>query len=224
MLSKGTFHIEPSQSFHPNFFLTFPSSELASPNTGCQLNVFYDLPRDIILDPYQLKDLESTLGSAKIYGKVDLEVPVSEISENETPSLLLSPVIPSQEPVELKVPVHMRYQYPAAKGKGTHEKINIQAPYVFWSCPQDVTLADKFEVDPQPPYLVQKEFLRTDNIYPLVLSNQNMTQEILVPKGQLEVEQWVQTITLGCIGLSFVWVVFTISLKAFRNFRLAKED
>ncbi|KAK9765980.1 hypothetical protein K7432_005270 [Basidiobolus ranarum] len=227
MLTQGTFDIEPKQSFHPNLLIHFPTSDLSTPHALCKLNVFYDLPRDIILDPYQLNDLEPYLGKAKIYGKVELEVPVSEISEKEAPSLLISPVISTQdgqELVEIKVPVHMRYQLPANIGEGTHESIMIKAPYVFWSCPEGVKLSEAYNVDELAPSLLQKEYLEPTNIYPITLSNQNITQEILMPKGQLESEELVQNITLGCMILSFLWVVFTIVRKAIRNFRISKED
>ncbi|PVU90145.1 hypothetical protein BB559_004767 [Furculomyces boomerangus] len=143
--------IKNYKSFHP-----FIETEINYPNldknriellSNSKMNLFQPLWKTYFFDPYQLKDLESTLGKSHHFGKVELELPAESPMVTQWGTVLYLQGIKSvggkhknsgvpkddntlnqqffEKLVSLKIPIHSRYRLPEAKESFSDSQINL---------------------------------------------------------------------------------------------------
>ena len=124
--------------FHCTLRTTLP----ATPAQSCSLNLFYDLPSEIILDIYQLTELalESRLTQPRFPASIqhctalDLEKPAHQVSERA--QLWLAFAIPESE-LAVNVPIHLRTLSPSTTTVEGYKEVGLMGPKVFLSCSTD---------------------------------------------------------------------------------------
>ncbi|KAJ7512888.1 PIG-X [Mycena galericulata] len=117
------------QSFHP----VFKTRVSAEGFENCSLHLLYTLPPLVFVDPYELANRADAY-SFKYAGPSNLELPVAALA-NEDAALLLSIAwTPSDSPLVVEVPLHVRYG-PAAAAADPIQRTPIPWPDAFFACP-----------------------------------------------------------------------------------------
>ncbi|KAI9246519.1 PIG-X [Sporodiniella umbellata] len=116
-------HLLLSQSLHPKMVTTWNAADLQSPGEDCRLDLVYELPASVFVDPYQLQDVGL---NATVLGEHDLELPLEKVRETRGSLVLIRQVV---SPVTL--PFHTRYQRPQSY---PYQAIRLSPPYAGWSC------------------------------------------------------------------------------------------
>lgn len=101
---------------------------------ACNLLILYELPSDIIIDPFELNDHGLHF---EFVGNTDLELPISAVG-NEAGWLLVAPE-PEKEVVVVDLPLHVRYGVPG-EGYNPRHVIQLPPPTCLWGCPSSGAL------------------------------------------------------------------------------------
>lgn len=193
-------NLTSANSFHPKIitYIEFDKED-ERPSEDCQLDLVYELPASVFVDPYQLQDLESSIGKATVFGEHDLELPLEKVKEPQGSLVFLRQT--SSSPV-VELPIHNRYQRPASDK--IYQSVTIQPPYAGWTCGRapwpvlDHPLLPKTEAYPQ--------------FIPLHTSQQD-SLTLFVPVGRVQDRQWVTLGTFCVVVWCTVWIASSIMLS-----------
>jgi hypothetical protein len=104
----------------------------AAQRPACKLHLVQTLPSGVFVDPYELQ-LRREEYSAVVYGELNLELPVHEMSgEGQVVDVRVAISAEAKE-VQVELPLHLRYGVPR-KGGGM-QVVEISWPEAFWACP-----------------------------------------------------------------------------------------
>ncbi|KAI9316705.1 PIG-X [Dichotomocladium elegans] len=120
--------IEGSESLHPHIVSHLSPS--SPPRGDCSLDIIYELPASVFVDPNQLNDLLAA-HQHWVFGETDLEAPLEHVQEPRGSVVIVRQL--SGFDVALDLPIHLRYQRPSYTD--THRPIEIAMPRVGWTCP-----------------------------------------------------------------------------------------
>ncbi|KAK7044508.1 RBR-type E3 ubiquitin transferase [Favolaschia claudopus] len=120
-------------SYHPVF-----RTRISAPgHKNCTLNLRFELPPLIFVDPYELGNRADTY-SYKYAGPLNLELPVFALGEDDSQNstlLVTSAESLSREgALELDAPLHVRYPHTRATGTAFQET-KLSWPDAFLACP-----------------------------------------------------------------------------------------
>ncbi|KAI8987091.1 PIG-X [Pilobolus umbonatus] len=194
-----------AHSFHPKILTHIPiDREYAEYN--CYLDIIYVLPPSVFVDPYQLRDLENSIGAVTVLGEHDLELPLQRVKEMRGSIVFLRHSSISTSSLQIELPIHLRYQQP--EYHQDHQNITIEAPYAGWTCvdnsvdiiPPYPPLEDIYSLIPHHPssaYFIQ---VKSDD-KPLLLS---------VPVGKAEDMPMVTVGTAVTVMACTLWIIHSI--------------
>lgn len=191
--------LEAASSLHPKIKTTLNIDNGNKQN--CYLDIVYELPASVFVDPYQLQDLEPLLGKATVFGEHDLELPLEKVKESRGSIVFLRQKQPNSQ-FYLELPLHLRYQQPSLKKD--HQLITIQAPYAGWTCGNYdwPPLANALITSPNN---VASAFTKLINDpTPLTLS---------VPIGKVQDAQLVTYGTFGSVVLCTLWIARSVFIS-----------
>ncbi|CAO3650481.1 unnamed protein product [Mucor hiemalis] len=193
------FELQHKHSLHPRI-LTNVTIVQRPVQENCHLHVVYILPASVFVDPYQLQDLEASLGKATIFGEHDLELPLEKVKEPRGSAVFLRQNCSTLN-FQLELPFHLRYQQPSLEKNS--QSIVIQAPYAGWTCG-----------DYKYPPL--------SNIYPIItpaLQDESAFEKfsfdstpltLSVPIGKVQDASLVTYGTFGTVLFCTVWIVRSV--------------
>ncbi|KAK7039628.1 RBR-type E3 ubiquitin transferase [Favolaschia claudopus] len=119
-------------SYHP----VFRTRISASGHENCTLNLYYELPPLIFVDPYELSNRADTY-SYKYAGSSNLELPVFALGEDDSrnSTLLVTGVetLSREGVLEVEVPLHTRYAHTSTTGT-TFQETKLSWPDAFLAC------------------------------------------------------------------------------------------
>jgi hypothetical protein len=140
-LATYTLTTPPPTGLHPKLQLDIsPPRHLKSPGEECTLNAYFNLPRALFVDQYQLSisnpQLLESLNIKRlrnVTGETDLEAPVWAVSRWGSSVLVEVDTERSTESgLKVELPLHLRYLEPR---NGTDEaEVRFALPSVFWAC------------------------------------------------------------------------------------------
>jgi len=124
--------LHPSYGYHPvsTTTLLIPSLE------NCTFHLLYTLPPSVFVDKYELENYRHSY-SFHYWGTSNLEYPVFAV-ELSASTLLLN-VKRSDGMIQIDLPLHLRYGWPAPPSSKTgYVSIKVKKPTCFVSCPPSV--------------------------------------------------------------------------------------
>jgi hypothetical protein len=201
-----------ARSLHPKLSTTVQLNDNDIAHPGCHLDIVYVLPASVFVDPYQLQDLEVSLGKATVIGEHDLELPLEKIKETRGSIVFLR-----QQPknlIQLELPFHLRYQHPLLEKD--NQTITIEPPFAGWTCggasrpplsKQYSLLYDLFGQDANDASFTKLSYDPT----PLELS---------VPIGKVQDGPLVTYGTFGAVVLCTLWITRSVFLSIKKRRRL----
>ncbi|KAL7326440.1 hypothetical protein PS15p_208784 [Mucor circinelloides] len=195
-----------ANSLHPKIATFVDLKETINNTESCQLDIVYVLPPSVFVDPYQLKDLQETLGKATVFGEHDLELPLEKIKETRGSVIFLrqSHIRPKWQ---FELPLHLRYQQPSIHTD--HQSIIIDSPYAGWTCGDNNN-------QPWPPLSHQYSLLPSnpsDSASFTRLSNEPATLQLTVPIGKVQDASIVTYGTFGTVVLCTCWIIYSVVLS-----------
>ncbi|KAG2202452.1 hypothetical protein INT46_002247 [Mucor plumbeus] len=194
-----------ASSLHPKISTFIDLKNTINNTESCQLDIIYVLPPSVFVDPYQLNDLEESLGKATIFGEHDLELPLEKIKETRGCIVFLRQN-PTQPKWKLELPLHLRYQQPSVNTD--NQPITIESPYAGWTCGNDKAL--------WPPLSKQYSLLpsiQTGSASFIKLSSNPATLELAVPIGKVQDAPIVTYGTFGVVLFCTFWIIYSVILS-----------
>ncbi|KAL1747281.1 PIG-X [Schizophyllum fasciatum] len=140
MSPPGSFEawLSPAQGFHPTFKTTSKLNDAALLKE-CSLNLHFLLPATVFADRYELQNYAPRL-QFEYRGPSNLELPVFALKAEEgAPELLVSVDLGGEGddgPIEVDVPLHLRYGPVSALDSERHEAVEFPYPEAFLACPR----------------------------------------------------------------------------------------
>lgn len=189
-------------SLHPKI-LTNVTIDQSPEQENCHLDVVYILPASVFVDPYQLQDLEASLGKATIFGEHDLELPLEKVKEPRGSAVFLRRTRSTLN-FQLELPLHLRYQQPSLEKN--NQSIVIHAPYAGWTCGdyKYPPLSDLYPVI-TPSMQDESAFKQLSfDPAPLMLS---------VPIGKVQDASLVTYGTFGAVLLCTIWIIRSVFIS-----------
>lgn len=201
--------LQAASSLHPKILTTIIADPDEQPS-NCHLDVIYVLPASVFVDPYQLQDLESNLGTATLFGEHDLELPLEKVKEQRGSILFLRQK--KQQPqlkLQLELPLHLRYQQPSIEKD--QQVITIDPPYAGWTCGENIWPPISHPlITSYPP--IKSSFIKlSHDTTPLTLS---------VPIGKVQDAQIVTYGTFGTVVLCTIWIARSVFVSIQKRRRL----
>ncbi|KAI9251311.1 PIG-X [Helicostylum pulchrum] len=198
--------LQAASSLHPKIITTINTED--NDKSDCHLDVVYVLPASVFVDPYQLQDLEATLGKATVFGEHDLELPLEKVNEPRGSIVFLRPNQPLSS-FQLELPFHLRYQQPSLERD--HQVITIEAPYAGWTC-GDYKWPPISNSLITPYQNMESAFTKLiHDTTPLTLS---------VPIGKVQDAVIVTYGTFGTVVLCTVWIARSVFVSLKKRRRL----
>ncbi|GAA5812766.1 hypothetical protein MFLAVUS_006224 [Mucor flavus] len=198
--------LQAASSLHPKIITTINIEN--NENSDCHLDVVYVLPASVFVDPYQLQDLEATLGKATVFGEHDLELPLEKVNEPRGSIVFLRQNQPLSS-FQLELPFHLRYQQPSLERD--HQVITIEAPYAGWTCGDSKWPPISHSLI-TPYQSIESAFTElTHDTAPLTLS---------VPIGKVQDAAIVTYGTFGTVVLCTVWIARSVFVSIKKRRRL----
>ncbi|KAK4512698.1 uncharacterized protein ATC70_003403 [Mucor velutinosus] len=198
-----------ASSLHPKIVTFIDLKETINNTESCQLDIVYVLPPSVFVDPYQLTDLQETLGKATVFGEHDLELPLEKIKETRGSIVFLrqSHVRPSWQ---IELPLHLRYQQPSIHTE--HQPIIIESPYAGWTCGDSSN-----HPQPWPPlahqYSLLPSHLSSNSASFIKLSNEPATLQLTVPIGKVQDASIVTKGTFAAVVFCTCWIIYSVVLS-----------
>jgi len=127
---------------------------------ACNLLILYELPPDIIIDPFELNDHGLHF---EFVGNTNLELPISAVG-NEAGWLLVASE-PAKEVVVVDLPLHVRYGVPG-EGYNPRHIIQLPPPACFWGCPSSGAIRVFFFLSFFHPHLTTSSDKSLGSIFP----------------------------------------------------------
>jgi hypothetical protein len=132
------FELRPAYGAHPVAATHLSSEELQPQSQDCALNLFFRLPPEVFVDPYELVNYRESY-TFEHWGTRNLELPVAAVS-SEGSAVLLGVNVGGgsngkdavKEERTIDLPLHTRYGLPDEK---SYRTVSIPASKGFWSCP-----------------------------------------------------------------------------------------
>ncbi|KAI8638969.1 PIG-X [Parasitella parasitica] len=196
--------IQPN-SLHPKIATLVDLKDTISNEGLCQLDIIYVLPPSVFVDPYQLKDLQETIGKATLFGEHDLELPLEKIKETRG-SIVFLRQTRIQPKWQLELPLHLRYQQPSIHTD--HQTIHIESPYAGWTCGNESQswppLSDEYSLLPS---------IQANSASFIKLSGEPATLNLTVPIGKVQDASVVTFGTFGAVVLCACWIIYSVGLS-----------
>ncbi|CEP09814.1 hypothetical protein [Parasitella parasitica] len=192
-------------SLHPKIATFVDLKDTYNNKESCQLDIIYVLPPSVFVDPYQLRDLEESIGKATVFGEHDLELPLEKIKETRG-SIVFLRQSHIQTKWELELPVHLRYQQPSIHTD--HQPITIQSPYASWTCGD--------EDQPWPPLFNEYSLLpsiQETSAEFIKLPGEPATLNLAVPIGKVQDASTVAYGTFGTVIFCTFWIIYSVGLS-----------
>jgi hypothetical protein len=111
---------------------------------SCRLHLYFDLPAQLFVDPYELDHRRGSYTFER-FGGGNLEAPVFAPGAGGPSGLLLNVTVPEgggdssrndNDILNIEVPLHARYGIPKADGELIDEVV-LPPPEAFWACGWD---------------------------------------------------------------------------------------
>lgn len=192
-------------SLHPKISTSIDLKDTINNTESCQLDIVYVLPPSVFVDPYQLNDLEESLGKAIVFGEHDLELPLEKIKETRG-SIVFLRQTQIQPKWQIELPLHLRYQQPSIHTD--NQPITIESPYAGWTCGNDKA--------PWPPLSDQYSLLpsiQTNSASFIKLSSSPATLTLTVPIGKVQDASIVTYGTFGAVLFCTFWIIYSVILS-----------
>jgi hypothetical protein len=205
MSFEVTSTLEEASSLHPHI-VTQVNIQQERPGSTCHLDLVYVLPPSVFVDIYQLKDKQASIGRATLFGEHDLEVPLERVKEPRGSVLFLRQY---NTPVEVDLPLHLRYQRP--RFNQDKQAITIAPPFAGWTCGDA----------PWPPLSKNHSLVPHDPLPSTfhLLTHQPNALELSVPVGKLEASTLITAGTFGVVLSCTVWICLAIYKSIQKNRR-----
>ncbi|KAI9019552.1 PIG-X [Phycomyces nitens] len=183
--------LRAANSLHPHLHT---SLAIEQPQPHCYLDLIYDLPPSVFVDPNQLTGLYRQVS---VYGETDLEAPLEHVQEKRgsVVHLRFSAPLPS----EVDLPLHLRYQRPSLHS--SYRPITFPRPLAGWTCSKSPGF---------PPSLTDTLTLLPHNTsYATfdIIPQDNSILTLQVPVGRIGDMSIVEVGTLGCVVLGTLWIM-----------------
>ncbi|CAO3640655.1 unnamed protein product [Mucor fragilis] len=195
-----------ANSLHPKIATFIDLKETINNTEFCQLDLVYVLPPSVFVDPYQLNDLQETLGKATVFGEHDLELPLERIKETRGSIVFLrqSNIRPTWQ---IELPLHLRYQQPSIHTD--HQPITIDSPYAGWTCGDShhpwPPLSHQYNLVPSLPSSDSASFIK--------LSSEPALLQLTVPIGKVQDASIVTYSTFGAVVFCTCWIIYSVVLS-----------
>lgn len=195
-----------ANSLHPKIATTVQLDDKDTIRPGCHLDVVYVLPASVFVDPYQLQDLEASLGKATVIGEHDLELPLEKIKETRGSIVILRQQPKNVQSFQLELPFHLRYQHPLLEKDS--QTITIEAPFAGWTCGSS-----------EPP--ISNQYSLLSDLVGQATSDASFTKltyvqtplELSVPIGKVQDAQLVTYGTFGAVVFCTLWIIRSVLLS-----------
>ncbi|KAI9442287.1 PIG-X [Lactarius indigo] len=208
--------LTPTRGFH-----TFSTTCLVlrgSNSHSCTLHLYFDLPAQLFVDPYELDHRRGSYTFER-FGGGNLEAPVFAPGAGGPSGLLLDAVVPGNgggddDILSIEVPLHARYGVPKRDGELIDE-VALPPPEAFWACPQERADSggdERMQV-PDALHKVVKLVPALERASRLVLiphAEAVQVQVLRVPVGNAGDVALVETGTVVVVLLTFVYLLRTI--------------
>jgi hypothetical protein len=200
--------LQAASSLHPKILTTVDISEHQEENKrDCHLDLVYVLPASVFVDPYQLQDLEPSLGKATVFGEHDLELPLEKVKEPRGSIVFLRQKKQQGQPsaYQLELPFHLRYQQPSLKGD--NRSITIEAPYAGWTCGNYdwPPLSNQYTLLPH----IHTAAAAVNDVF-TKLTNDPTPLTLSVPIGKVQDAQLVTYGTFSTVVLCTIWITRSV--------------
>ncbi|KAG2158026.1 PIG-X [Suillus bovinus] len=168
-------------------------------HVACDLFVLYELPADIIVDPFELNDHGLCF---QFVGNTNLELPMSGVADES--GWLLVAVKPEADLVMVDVPLHVRYGVPH-EGHSPRHIIQLPPPTCFWACPSSNKSFPNALPSQSPKFHLlnssaQFEILRRGYATSLPFSFD-------IPVGNINHTLYIELCTVTVTLLAFVYII-----------------
>ncbi|KAI8987781.1 PIG-X [Mycotypha africana] len=200
----------------------FNKKDELDPFLDCHLDIVYVLPPSVFVDPYQLRDLVSTIGTATVIGEHDLELPLEKIKD-ERGSIVFLRQHHVKPAIHLELPLHLRYQQPSNNKES--QSITIQAPYAGWTCGGDsnessypTPLREKYSLLADLPLTAATTTARFTALTNSVSSTPPL--ELYVPVGRGKDRSLVFIGTFLIVVLCTLWIIRSVVASLRKRKRL----
>ncbi|ORE02300.1 hypothetical protein BCV72DRAFT_234901 [Rhizopus microsporus var. microsporus] len=201
-------HLSFASSLHPKIDTCI---ELDDIHDDCFLDIVYELPASVFVDPYQLRDMESRIGKAEVFGEHDLELPLEKVKEPRG-SIVLLRQTNLTSPIRIQLPIHTRYQKPASHQQ--YRTVTIKVPYAGWTCgASSWPPIDHELLIPYNRYHTNSRFIPISNIDP------KEQLELSVPVGSIQDRQLVTLGTFCIVILCSAWIARSMLVSVKRRKR-----
>lgn len=203
MASPHTFtsDLHPKHGFHP---ISASSLHVPAQFRTCTYHLLYSLPPSVFVDKYELANYRSSY-SFQLWGTSNLELPVFALEQSN--STLLLTVEPSDEPIEVNVPLHLRYGSPALD---SYVHIKAPEPVGFFSCPltlnANVTSASMPQLPEEVVQFITQNSIRPVTFFPVIPATK-VEDTLRVPVGRLHDLPLVEYGTVFTIFFLFWYLV-----------------
>ncbi|KAI8878954.1 hypothetical protein K501DRAFT_336431 [Backusella circina FSU 941] len=195
--------LEEASSLHPHILTTL-NLQQHIPDPTCHLDLVYIFPPSVFVDIYQLKDKQTSLGKATLFGEQNLELPLERVTEKRGSILFLR-----QPPSQVNLPLHLRYQ----RGRLNQDRqpITIPPPFAGWTCGGGAwpPLSQNYSLVPHD--------VTGSQFYPLTHHPDPL--QLSVPIGKLEASPFITVGTFGVVVSCTIWICVAIYRSIQRNRR-----
>ncbi|CAO3697281.1 unnamed protein product [Rhizopus stolonifer] len=181
-----------ASSLHPKIITTIEHHDSLKTPDNCHLDLVYELPASVFVDPYQLKDLKL---QATVFGEHDSELPLEKVKEPRGSLVFIRP----NSDLIVELPIHTRYQKP--RSLFSKQLISLKPPYAGWTCGNAPW-----------PTLNHALLPSSSTRYPAFVSllSQQEPLELFVPVGRAEDRTLVTLGTFCVVLLCTAWIARSI--------------
>lgn len=190
--------LENANSFHPHIITVVT----APPSSECWLDILYDLPASVFVDPNQLKDL-TDFRNARVFGETDLEAPLEHVREPRGSLVIVRRKAIDGHTWTLDLPIHLRYQHPSYNAGETHREIRISLPKAGITCGSGLP-------DIQHPLLPCQTTAVSSFVPFNVTAQEEQYLQLAVPVGRQEDIMLVQCGTFVTVLACTLWIIWAI--------------
>lgn len=193
--------LENANSLHPHIITTViaPPPFSSLPSNECWLDIVYELPASVFVDPNQLHDL-ADFRNARVFGETDLEAPLEHVREPRGSLVIVRRKNrDDRRTFKLDLPIHLRYQHPSYNA--THRSIRIPPPKAGVTCGFGLPAI-------QHPLLPR--YAAVASFTPFNVTTQEYDLELAVPVGRQEDATLVQIGTFVTVLACSAWIIWAI--------------
>ncbi|KAI9490524.1 PIG-X [Zychaea mexicana] len=122
--------LDKAESLHPHIITTLHSVHDQQQPKECWLDLIYQLPASVFVDPNQLPS------NVHVFGETDLEAPLEHVQEPRGSTVIIRHTnndTNDNDELRIDLPIHLRYQRPSSTSQ-IYRSIAIPKPRVGWTC------------------------------------------------------------------------------------------